>query len=118
MQGSGSGSGSTGRVLWIIFCCFMAACWFFFTWWTFVIPLVMVPLSLLAILLPVGKGPRGQYQPRPASGFAAPPGWYEVSPGVRQWWDGYQWAPYRTTGPRYSPHNPSWPPPSLPGKTQ
>jgi hypothetical protein len=86
----------------------MAVCWFFFTWWTVVVPLLMVPLSLAAIALPVGKrrqppplqaqqhwnvvqsAPGGPPQPLPPS---PSPGWYRDpwSAGSR-WWDGRCWT--------------------------
>jgi hypothetical protein len=87
----------------------MAVCWFFFTWWTVVVPLLMVPLSLAAIALPVGKrrqppplqaqqhwnvqsAPGGPPQPLPPS---PSPGWYRDpwSAGSR-WWDGRCWTGY------------------------
>lgn len=120
---------STGRVLWIIFCCFMAACWAFFTFWTIIVPLVMVPLSLLAILIPVGKAPNRPHGGSMPGAYLTPPGWYEVSPGRLQWWDGYQWTPQWSTphdvwqqsqqrwGPpdaNVNPPPPQWPPPPLP----
>jgi len=61
------GSG-TGRVLWIICCCCWAGIWLFAAVTTFFIPLIlMVPLSLLAIFLPVGTR-RGSY-PYPPPGY-------------------------------------------------
>ena len=56
---------STGRVLWIIFCCAMAAFWITLGW--VFLPVFNVLLaggSLLAILCPVGK-PAAAYLPPP-----------------------------------------------------
>jgi hypothetical protein len=54
---------STGRTLWIIFCCACAAFWFLLGFGTLFITWLFIPLSLLAILVPVGKtrrdGPDG-----------------------------------------------------------
>ncbi len=58
---------STGRVLWIIWCLIWTANWFFFGLFTIVGIVVFWPLaalSVLAILIPVGKTP-----PTPARGF-------------------------------------------------
>lgn len=46
---------STGRVLWIIWCLGWAAFWMFSLFALNIFAVVLVPLSLLAILLPVGK---------------------------------------------------------------
>lgn len=105
-------SDSTGRVLWIIFCCLMAAGWFFFTWFTVVIPLIMVPLSLLAIRLPVGKprengsraaGDWGPSEPAPASRV---PGWYSDpwGAGRHRYWNGTSWTRDVGQGANPPPH--------------
>jgi len=106
----------TGRVLWIIFCCFMAACWmlggFLFLGFGLIFTFPLALLSLAAIWLPVGKPPKHPLRPPAAGGHTTPPGWYEVSPGTLQWWDGYQWAPRWTTPHdlwQQDPHR--WPPP-------
>jgi hypothetical protein len=46
---------STGRVMWIIWCCACALFWLLTLMVGNVFALVLVPGSLLAILLPVGK---------------------------------------------------------------
>jgi hypothetical protein len=45
---------TTGRVLWIIWCCACALFWLVLGF-TLLVPWLLVPPSLLAILLPVGK---------------------------------------------------------------
>lgn len=35
--------------------------------------------------------PRSEHLPA-SGGYAPPSGWYEVSPGVMQWWDGSEWT--------------------------
>jgi len=133
-QGGSAGGTSGARVAWIIFCCFMAACWAFFTWWTVIVPLVMVPLSFAAIMLPIGKAPRspGAWTPplqppqhwnvtQPALGGPTQPlpsdprpDWYKDPWGVgSRWWDGQCW-----TGHTFRPPDmsllPSQPSPGVP----
>jgi hypothetical protein len=59
---------STGRVMWIIFCCLWAG-FFFILGFATIITWLLVPFALLAILLPVGKSPR-----------KLPPGGYHAQP--------------------------------------
>lgn len=51
---------NTGRVLWIIFCCVCCIGWLTFGWVVPIFNLFGTFFSLLAILLPVGKTPKGQ----------------------------------------------------------
>jgi len=46
---------STGRVLWIIFCCVWAGFWLLSLMVGNVFALILVPASLVAIFIPVGK---------------------------------------------------------------
>ena len=115
-----AGDSSTGRVLWIIFCCVFAFVWFLIGFATLGIGWLMVPVSLLAILIPVGKvrsrlpsagwygQPTQYWQPQPYVQQPVPTaGWYPdpTSPGGSRWWDGTKWTEH-TTGT-------SWPPPSV-----
>ena len=49
---------STARTLWIIFCCSWAGVWLIVSFFTFFLALPLAPLSLAAILIPVGSEPR------------------------------------------------------------
>lgn len=44
----------TGRALWVIWCCAWAGVWTVLGF-VFVLPWLLVPFSLLAVLLPVGR---------------------------------------------------------------
>ncbi|MDA8185197.1 MAG: hypothetical protein M0035_12385 [Actinomycetota bacterium] len=46
---------STLRIFWIIWCCFWALGWLLVGFFTFLLGWVMVPISLLAIFIPIGK---------------------------------------------------------------
>ena len=46
---------STLRIFWIIWCCFWALGWLLIGFFTFLLGWLMVPVSLLAILIPVGR---------------------------------------------------------------
>ena len=46
------------RVAWIIFCLLWAGLWLFLGFWTLGLAWIGVPVSLLAILLPIGKEKR------------------------------------------------------------
>lgn len=49
------------RIFWIIWCSFWALFWLFSWWFTFGIGLLGVPISLLAILIPIGADPNRAY---------------------------------------------------------
>lgn len=89
---------SNVRIFWITWCCFWALDW------------LMVPVSLLAILLPVGRPrlqtgalfPIAAHQPMPpptagplplAPPVGPPAGWYPAPSGSSQqrYWDGRVW---------------------------
>lgn len=107
---------STVRVFWIIWCCFWALGWMLVGLFTFLLGWLMVPVSLLAILLPVGntRGPKfvsfpdapNSQMPPPVPGpalepppgpvpppFGPPPGWYPDPAGsdTQRYWDGRTW---------------------------
>jgi hypothetical protein len=97
---------SQTRIFWIIWCSMWALGWLLLGFFT-IITWLFVPLSLLAILLPVGKeggggrgpkqvhfGPGGpQIIQQPPAPSTPPPGWYP-DPWNQQpmrWWDGHAW---------------------------
>jgi hypothetical protein len=101
---------STLRVFWIIWCCFWALGWLLVGFLTFFLGWLMVPVSLLAILLPVGKShppkvvyfPNAPQDPLPPPGPPAlpsppamgpPAGWYPDPTGQQpqRYWDGSTW---------------------------
>lgn len=111
-------SNSNVRVFWIIWCSGWAFFWFVLGFVSFGIAWVMVPVSLLAILIPFGvnRGPEVVwYQQAPMTPLqtpqpwlrsapqmqvpsAGPPaGWYAdpVDPQVFRWWDGTKWTEHQ-----------------------
>lgn len=56
----------TGRALWVIFCCAMAAFWLLVGIFTFGLAWLLIVPSLLAIFLPVGKPPKKSFEQRQA----------------------------------------------------
>jgi hypothetical protein len=86
------------RPFWIAWCCAWAVGWFFVGLFTFLVGWVFVPMSLLAILIPVGA-PRCPRRPTPVP-------WWAVE-GSRS-----GWAPPRTWEPGRAPfeagRNPRW----------
>jgi len=68
---------STGRVLWVLWCLGWSAFWFFVGVFT-ILPLFLIPPSLLAILIPVGK------EPSPAPQLPPPPVVILPQPPTRQ----------------------------------
>jgi hypothetical protein len=46
------------RLFWIIWCCIWSFIWFWIGFATLFVGWVMIPVSLLCILIPIGKGPR------------------------------------------------------------
>jgi hypothetical protein len=102
---------SNARVFWIIWCCGWAFFWFVIGFFSFGLAWVMVPVSLIAILIPVGvdrsppavwygQGPLQYGQPPPTAygQHSGPP------PGGSRWWDGTKWTEHSDP--------PRWPPPS------
>lgn len=55
---------SNVRVFWIIWCCAWALGWACFGWILFGVGLLLAPISLLAILIPVGAPARDEYYRR------------------------------------------------------
>jgi hypothetical protein len=85
---------SNTRIFWIIWCTMWAVGWLLIGFFTFLLGWIMVPPSLLAILLPVGRadsGPAPQVVYPPA--YPPPAGW--VPHGLRP-----------TGGPRLGPGDP------------
>jgi hypothetical protein len=102
---------STLRIFWIIWCCFWALGWLLTGFLTFGFGWLMVPISLLAIFLPIGKSsqPEGVYfpyqapsamppgaeylQPPPQVPVGPPAGWYPdpSGSGGQRYWDGQAW---------------------------
>lgn len=60
------------RVFWIIWCSMWAFGWLLFGW-LLILGWVMVPVSLLAILIPVGASPRPQLPPAGHPAWENPP---------------------------------------------
>jgi hypothetical protein len=102
----------TVRIFWIIWCCFWALGWLLIGFFTFLFGWLMVPLALLAILLPVGKPsqskaiyfpqapqpamPPGIQSLRPPPPAGPPPGWYSdpSGSGDQRYWNGQAWQGY------------------------
>lgn len=64
---------SNTRIFWIIWCTMWALGWLLVGFFTFFLGWLMVPVSLLAILLPIGKEPAQQQGYPPHHG--PPNGW-------------------------------------------
>jgi hypothetical protein len=77
---------SNVRIFWIIWCAFWALFWLLAGFFTFAFGWILVPLSLFAILIPVGQGPTPSGLPKQ--------GWYQdpANPQGLRWWDGQRWT--------------------------
>jgi hypothetical protein len=70
------------RIFWIAWCCAWALAWLLAGFFTLGLAWLMVPVSLLALLLPVGQTPPPRppappylYPPQPWGGICAACGW-------------------------------------------
>ena len=76
---------SSLRVFWIIWCSFWALGWLLIGFFTFLLGWFMVPVSLAAIMLPVGQPPKQPHPPPPPGGYP-PSSIYARPPGQRSIW--------------------------------
>jgi hypothetical protein len=119
---------SNTRIFWIIWCCFWALGWLLIGFFL-IVTWLFVPVSLLAILIPIGRtraAPKQvtfgaqpqatsqwQQQPRAHSQQqpTAPPGWYPDESGTARWWDGATWH-QPASRPTSQPPQTRWAPPT------
>lgn len=101
MQPQQQPQGMSGlRIFWIIWCSFWALGWMLVGFGTLLLGWLMVPVSLFAILLPVGKQSTPQmiyFDQHPSLARAnsplPPAGWYPdpSGSGGQRYWDGSAW---------------------------